>query len=225
MSRLLQLTVAVVGLAAVACGGAEIGLNNDGNLAFAEDDYDAAVQSYRQAEVEASDVPEPYYNAGNALHRLEEFGDAQEHMQQALTTAEGELEESGFFNLGNNHFDQGRFEEAAEAYKETLRLDPDAQDAKYNLELALQQLEEAETEGGPQDEAPTGSGPQGQDQQPQQDEEDQLGQTPDEEAEQSAGLTEEQATQLLEAVSQDTQTMQHFQQPQGGDPRRPVQDW
>ena len=227
MKSLLHVVILGAALAAAACGGAEIRLNDEGNRAFAEEDFDEAIRSYKQAEVEASDVPEPYYNAANAFHRKGELDDAQEHMEHALKTADGEMEESGLFNLGNNHYDQGLFEDAIEAYKETLRLDPDAQDAKYNLELALRQLDEQEMAGGARDPAPSGSGPQGQDSQPQQGEdEEQLGQTPEDERDESVGLTEEQAKQLLEAVSQDTQTIQQFQQQrQDTNPRRPAQDW
>jgi eukaryotic-like serine/threonine-protein kinase len=50
-------------------------------------------------------------------------------------------------NLGNVYFQQGQYEKAAEAYRESLRLAPDNEDAQYqNLAsslLALQQFDEA----------------------------------------------------------------------------------
>ena len=55
-----------------------------------------------------------------------------------------ELAEHGFYNLGNNFFQQELMPEAVEAYKESLRIDSHDLDAKYNLELAMVQQEQQE---------------------------------------------------------------------------------
>jgi len=57
-----------------------------------------------------------------------------------------ELRQFAHYNLGNTHFSQTEWEAAVEAYKEALRLEPDDLNAKYNLELALQNLPEESPE-------------------------------------------------------------------------------
>ena len=125
-----------------ACGQSVEKLNNRGNEAFVEQDYQAALEAYRSAQVEEPDTPEPYYNAANTFYRQDDYQQANLQVQQALRSAENNLAQSSFYNLGNTYFQSQHFEQAVEAYKQSLRLNPNDQDAKYNLELALQAIAE-----------------------------------------------------------------------------------
>lgn len=51
---------------------------------------------------------------------------------------------SALYNLGNTLYDGQKYAEAAEAYKQTLRLDPNNENARYNLAMAQQKLQESE---------------------------------------------------------------------------------
>ncbi len=56
-----------------ACGESVAHLNNQGNESFAESEYETALNTYRKAQVEGPDVPQPYYNAANnreSIHRI-----------------------------------------------------------------------------------------------------------------------------------------------------------
>lgn len=225
----------IAAMLAAACVSPQGALLDEGNAAFETGDFDAAAQSYQKAQVESPDVAEPYYNAGNALLRRQENEDAVRHLQQALKTADPELTSDAAFNLGNAHFEQGDFDAAVEAYKESLRVDPGAPDAKHNLELALQRAEEQQQDetqtedgeeeedarGGEQDERPD----EGQDEEETEpaDEPPQPGESPQDT--QDDALTEEQARRLLDALAQDAEALQQRLQFNGGDPRRPAQDW
>ena len=136
----------LLALGLTSCGRAAPQLNNQGNEAFAQGDFQAAIDAYGQAIEESPDVPELSYNAGNAHYRQEEYDDAQRELQQALLGSEGDLTENGYFNLGNSLFSTQQLESSIDAYKEVLRLNPDDLDAKYNLELALQQLQQQQQE-------------------------------------------------------------------------------
>lgn len=134
-----------------ACKPSVEKLNNQGNEAFYNQDYQAAQQAYLTAQSEAPDKPEPYYNAANNYYKQEDYEQAQFQVQQALRDADEALAQSSFYNLGNVYYNSQQFEQAAEAYKQALRLDPNDQVAKHNLELALQQLQEQEQEQQQQD--------------------------------------------------------------------------
>ncbi len=224
----LLLGVAVL---AAACTSSQGALLDEGNEAFVRGDFSEALESYNKAEVDSPDEPEPYYNTGNALIRRQENEDAARHLQQALKTADPELAANAAFNLGNAHYELGDFDAAAAAYIESLRLDPGAPDAKHNLELALQRVAEQEAtdpqdEEGQQDDEQQGDEEEDPaDGEEEQDDEGAEGDDQGEPAPQDEALTEEQARQLLDALTQDAETLPQRLQFNGGDPRRPAQDW
>ncbi|HXW00366.1 MAG TPA: tetratricopeptide repeat protein, partial [Anaerolineae bacterium] len=142
MVRYSHLFISSVIFFLAACGPSAARYNNEGNQEFAAENYDEALNNYTSAQREDPDLAEPYYNAGNAFHRTDDFEAAIAQAQQSLRTAEDNLAQQGHYNLGNNYFMMQDWEAAIEAYKEALRLKPDDVDAKHNLELALQMLQQ-----------------------------------------------------------------------------------
>jgi Ca-activated chloride channel family protein len=137
------LVISAVALVLGACSTPAEKLNQDGNDAFAEQAFLEALDLYQSAQVESPELAEPYFNAANALYRQGDYPAALEQMQMALQYVDqGNLAESSYYNLGNTLFNSQELDTAVEAYKQALLLNPDDQDAKYNLELALQQQEQ-----------------------------------------------------------------------------------
>jgi Ca-activated chloride channel family protein len=136
------LLLAVVALA--GCGQSAETLNNKGNEAFADQDYDGALTAYLGAQENAPEIAEPHYNAANSHYRMEDYQQAQQEIERALVGEESQqaLDQHSYYNLGNTFFQAQQFELAIEAYKEALRLNPDDLEAKQNLELALRQLQQ-----------------------------------------------------------------------------------
>ncbi len=232
---LVALILALFAVMAAACTSSQGALLDDGNEAFVQGNFRDALQSYRKAEVAAPDEPEPYYNTGNALIRQQENEDAARHLQQALKTADPELAADIAFNLGNAHYEDGDFDAAVAAYIESLRFDPGAPDAKHNLELALQRVQEQEPdpeqeeEGEQPDPEPEEQGDEEEedadDGQDGEDGEEGDNQDLPDQAGQEEALTEEQARQLLDTLTQDTEALQQRQLLNGDEPGRPAQDW
>jgi Ca-activated chloride channel family protein len=164
-------------LALSACGSSVEKTLDSGNQAFVEQDYQQAMEKYAQAMEMDPELGEPTYNLANTLYRLEAFEEAGQFLAQAIQTASDQLAEHGFYNLGNNFFQQELMSEAVEAYKESLRMDSNDLDAKYNLELAMVQQEQQE---------------QQQQEQEQEEQEDSSEDQQDSEQEQSEGGQEEQ---------------------------------
>ena len=196
-ARGILVAAALLAVCLLACGPTPAQVNNSGHEPYLNGDYASALESYQGAQGRAPESGEPHYNSGNALYRTEEYEDALQSYDESLRYAGGELRSHGFFNRGNTAFQQERYPEAVEAYEEVLRTNPDDQDAKHNLELALKQIPPDEQEEQEQQE-------EKQDEQEDQQEEEQ-----DAEAEeQDQPMTETQASQILESVGEAAQTLQ-----------------
>jgi Ca-activated chloride channel family protein len=193
------LVISAVALALAACSAPAEKLNQDGNEAFAEQAYLEALELYQSAQIESPELAEPYFNAANTFYRQGDFPAALEQMQMALQyVEEGTLAESSFYNMGNTLFNSQDLGTAVEAYKQALLLDPDDQDAKYNLELALQQQEQQQRE-------------QQQEQQQQQQEQEQ-------QDEQNQDQGEESRDQSQEGQGEDQESQQNENEdPQNGE--------
>ncbi|HSS79225.1 MAG TPA: VWA domain-containing protein [Thermoanaerobaculia bacterium] len=95
----------------------------------------------------APDDPLVQYDAGTARLGAGRGRQAVAPLEKAAKAAGRELAPSAHYNLGGARLAAGDAAGAAEAFKQTLRLQPDNQDAKYNLELALRE-EQKQKMGG-----------------------------------------------------------------------------
>ncbi len=162
----LWLLVAWVAVAG-ACGDATYVKNREGNARYREERYPEALALYREAHLEKPHLEAIDYNAANALYQQGQYERALAELQKAQASSQEALQADAYYNLGNTLYRMGRLAEAAEAYKETLRLRPDDQDAKFNLELVMRLLREARwlaalqaaQEPGPGEGAPEGEAP------------------------------------------------------------------
>lgn len=128
-----------------ACGSSAERRIEEGNQAFQDEAYLVALQAYKDAEAQSPDLAEPHYNAANALYKEGAYADASSELFSALDLVEHtDLEEHGLFNLGNSAYNMDDWEAAVTAYTEALLLNPEDQDAKYNLELAQLNQEQQE---------------------------------------------------------------------------------
>jgi Ca-activated chloride channel family protein len=178
------------------------------------------------------------YNAGSA-HLIAGSEAAIAHLEAAVEAAPQALRPAASYNLGNARLAAGDPAGAIEAYENALRADPGHQDAKFNLELALEQQQQEQE----QQEGDSGEDQQQQEQQPSSGEEDQPEQPqPDQQPEQQPGegeqdrqlpqfedqpdMTAEQAAAILEAVEnlEREQRRQLAEQEQKKRPRK-GKDW
>lgn len=197
------------GLLATACAPSAEKLNNKGNDEFAQEAYLEALAAYQTAQIESPELAEPYYNAANALYREGAYPEALVQIQQALQYAASDtLAQNGLYNMGNSSFSTQDWQAAVDAYREALLLNPNDQDAKYNLELALQQLqqqqEEQQQEQQQDQEQEQSDGGEGQEDEQQQDQ-SQDGQEPQDEEQQNG---EEQQDQSQSGEGQEDERQQ-----------------
>jgi tetratricopeptide (TPR) repeat protein len=114
--------------------------NNAGNNLYSQSDYSAAIKAYQSAQVAAPDDPEAYYNAASAYSRAGEYEKAIEALKQALKTTDPDLTARAQYNLGNVYFEMRRFGDSVMAYQQVLLIQPNDEDTRHNLELAMNQI-------------------------------------------------------------------------------------
>lgn len=127
--------------AAAQAGRADV---QEGNRLYREGRYDEAHERYLEALRAAPDSPVIRFNDANALYQSDEFARAVDAYRGAIEAADPVLEAQAWYNLGNALYRQQQVEGALEAYKEALRRNPGDTDAKHNLEVALEQLQQQE---------------------------------------------------------------------------------
>lgn len=135
-----------------------------GNALYDAGSFNAAAQQYDAAAQALPDAAAVHFNLGNALFKQQRFDDAVEHYARALTTAvpgpaglEGRLK----YNLGNVAYQRAlqalpdaqqalaHLRSAMTYYRDSLEVDPQQGNARYNLELAhtlLRQLQQQSSE-------------------------------------------------------------------------------
>ena len=113
----------------------------DSNLK--KENYPAAVQDYLKIQAKDPDNSRLNYNLGIGLYRLGSYENAAFNFERsARETKSPILKERALYNLGNAMFQKEEYETAIKAYETALKIDPEDEDAKHNLELAKKKLNE-----------------------------------------------------------------------------------
>lgn len=115
-----------------------------GNRAYEKGNYQDAAGRYMRALGADPSSFEAKYNLGNALHRQEMYDQAAQVQQQAAadSLAAPVDRAQAFYNLGNTQFRQQKYAEALESYKNSLRLNPDDPQAKFNYAYVKKLLDD-----------------------------------------------------------------------------------
>jgi Ca-activated chloride channel family protein len=98
--------------------------------------------------------PEVRYNTANTLYRMRQYTDAAKNWRDAVNTAPAQ-KENAFYNMGNAYVRAAQdanalsryLDRAVEAYEEALRINPNDQEAKWNLEVALRRRGDTDERG------------------------------------------------------------------------------
>ena len=147
--RILGIAIGSAALWAVACGENAVS-NETANGLFAAGDYAGALAEYRNLQLDLPNSPELAVNAANALHKLAQYPQALPEYGKAIDGKDLKLRATAQYDRGNTLFRMGRYEDARDAYREVLRIDPGDRDAKFNLEIVQRLLSSRPAQPGPQ---------------------------------------------------------------------------
>lgn len=165
-----------------------------GNRLYADSIYDKAEIEYRKAVEKESENADVHFNLGNALLYQNK---AQEAVKEYELAAQREKDKKRlaqiYHNTGVVMQSAKDYAKAVEVYKEALRNNPDDNETRYNLALAMSQLKNQQQQEQQQEQ---------QQQQQQQQEQQQQQQ------EQQQEMSKENAQQLLESAMQDEKDVQ-----------------
>jgi Ca-activated chloride channel family protein len=122
-----------------------------GNDNYTEQHFDQALDHYEQAELEVEQEPRVHYNRGAALFKLGRPKEAREAYLRASGLEDPGMKKQNYYNIGNTFLAEGAFHDAIPYYRRALEIDPGFDDARYNLELALQAIKQQQEQQKQQD--------------------------------------------------------------------------
>ena len=195
-----------------------------GNKQFPKRNISEAETSYRKALEKNKDNPQALYNLGNSLIAQGQDTTAIKFFEQAAKAEKNPFRQSqSFHNLGTILQGRKMFSEAIEQYKQCLRLNPNDDDARYNLALCKHQLKnQPQDQNQNQDKNKQDQDKQDQQKQDQQKQQQQNKQQ--EQQEQKPQMSKDNAEQLLNAaMQQEKQTQERLKEAQKQPSRRQVE--
>jgi tetratricopeptide (TPR) repeat protein len=115
--------------------------------------YDQAFKEYEQLLARKNDDPRLHFNAGAAAYRNRQFEEAAKQFNATQKSRDLKLQGLAYYNEGNALYHLGEsnpdpkkktetWEQALKDFENTLKLNPQDADAKYNLEFVKKRLEE-----------------------------------------------------------------------------------
>ena len=116
-----------------------------GNREYEKNKFSESEISYRKAIDKNKRSPDAVFNIGDALYKQNKFEDAGKQFIENINMNDDKNKKSaGLFNLGNSLLKANKVQESIEAYKGSLKLQPDNSEAKFNLAYAQDMLKQQE---------------------------------------------------------------------------------
>lgn len=248
---LIGLTLLAIVFSATAQQKSDRTYIRSGNRNYNDSIYDQAEVKYRKALEINPKSADAMYNLGNTLIRevnkkgenmseeeLQKY--AKEVVEQYNTAASIEKDPAKlaeiYHNMGDFLYLAQNYAESAEAFKQSLRNNPQDDETRYNLAKALhmlknqqQQQQQQDQQQNQQDEQQQDEQQQQQEQQQEQEQQQQQQQQQDAQqqpAQKTEDISEENAEQILQALMQDEKDLQEkVKRMQQQQPRKLEKDW
>jgi Ca-activated chloride channel family protein len=108
-----------------------------GNALYKEKKYKEAQSAYQSALQKDPSSYTGMFNIGDALYQNKQYENARQALTASVKGSKDKQEQArAYHNIGNTFLAEKKWEEAANAYKQALRLDGTDADTKYNLAYA-----------------------------------------------------------------------------------------
>ncbi|HOA06813.1 MAG TPA: tetratricopeptide repeat protein [Spirochaetota bacterium] len=111
--------------------------NDKGIEAYGRGEYEKALQLFEKASsysAPANSLAALEYNKAKVYAAMKKESEAVDSYMKAASAGDDEIKKKSFFNLGNIYAKSGRKKEAAENYIAALKVDPEYDKARKNLE-------------------------------------------------------------------------------------------
>jgi Ca-activated chloride channel family protein len=215
-------------------------LINNGVDLYNEQKFADAEVNFKKGNEKSPDNFEAKFNLGDAYYKQQRYDEAMKSFQSAFVDAKDDLEKSKlYYNIGNSLLKSQKIKESIGAYKEALKLNPNDEQAKYNLSYALNQLknpnqDQNQNNDKNKDQKDQNKDQQNKDQQNQdqqntdqqnqdQEKQDQNQQQSQEQKQQE--LTKQEAEKILNALKENEKDLQKQLRKVKGQPIKTEKDW
>jgi len=112
----------------------------NGNSNFKRDNFNVAADFYKKS-LDKKYNDKAQFNLGDAYYQQKNFKEAARSFSSvADRNVTPKMEADAYYNLGNTMMEQQKYEEAFNAFKKSVKLNPNDEDARYNLEYARQKM-------------------------------------------------------------------------------------
>jgi Ca-activated chloride channel family protein len=178
-----------------------------GNEAYNKNQFDIAASAYQKVLQKAPENNIASYNLGNVLYKTDKPDEAIKYYDKAIASSkERAFKEKAFYNKGVAFQKQNKLPECINAYKNALKLAPEDEEARQNLQRALLQLKQQQQKSQEQKDKK-----QEQNQQPKP---------------QPSKITKEDAEEKLKSLSEHERNLQEkLRKAKAPAPDQPDKDW
>ena len=125
----------------------------DGNELYADSSYNEAEMQYRKSLEKDQDYFNASFNLADAVYKQERYEESSALFDALKDNALNKTDLAKVYhNLGNSLVKEQKLEEAIEAYKNALRINPKDKDTRHNLAITHKQKQQQEKEQENKDE-------------------------------------------------------------------------
>ena len=196
-----------------------------GNDAYNKKEYDVAAETYKMVTDKDPANEKAQYNLGNALYKNGNPDEALKAYNEAIKIGKSKNDQSAtWYNKGVSLQNNKKLPECIDAYKNALRLNPSDEEARFNLQKALQQQqkEQQQKDKNDKDKKKPKDDPKQKDKQKQQEEKDKNEQPKP----QPSKMTQKEAEEKLKALLQQEKNLQNkLRKVDAASPNKPEKDW
>lgn len=192
-----------------------------GNDAYKKSNFPVAEQSYNNALKKNPANATAQFNLGNALYKADKKEAAIAAYEKSITQLKNPIEKSNaWYNKGVVEQNDQKLPECIASYKEALKLDPTNEDARQNLQKALQQQKKDEQKKKEEKKKENEKDKKDNDDQNKQNQQQQ------EPKPQQSKLTKKEAEEKLKALLQQEKNLQNkLRKVNVQAPNKPEKDW
>ena len=120
-------------------------LLRDGNELYTDRSYNEAEMQYRKSLEKDQDYFNASFNLADAVYKQERYEESSALFDALKDNAPNETDLAKvYYNLGNSLVKEKKLEEAIEAYKSALRINPKDKDTRHNLAITHKQKQQQE---------------------------------------------------------------------------------
>jgi tetratricopeptide (TPR) repeat protein len=194
-----------------------------GNDAYNKNEFDKAAEQYQKVIVKTPANATAQYNLGNALYKSNKTDEAIGAFESATAATTSKDEKAkALYNKGVVLQNKNKLPECVAAYKDALKLNPQDDDARQNLQKALQQLKQQQQQKKDNKEQKKPK----EDEKKKEEEKKKEQEKNEQPKPQPSKITKKDAEEKLKALLQQEKNLQDkLQKVNAASPNKPEKDW